>query len=260
LYKRIKVTGLEHSGKNFFIFQLWYQFGTISITYSMKILKISWLFLMLNTLLSFGCMAQVMDSLETVREYYPSGVLKAKGTKNGLLKHGVWYYYYPTGVLNAEYTFIYDQMHGFAKYYSPEGKLKAVEEWRFDVQHGKVMEFHPNKVLKKVGYFFQGMHAGEWLFYYPNGTLRQIGYYKNGLPNGLWQTFDEKASITSRGFYQKNKRHGEWRFYDRGRLILKGNYEDGVAVGVWMASFSRFKTRYLEAQDLPKDVLESIEN
>jgi len=168
--------------------------------------------------------------LDTKKEYYPDGRLKASGTsKQGVLE-GVMRYYDEEGKVNA------------SKFYK---NGDVIAEGIYDergLQQGPWKEFYTTGELKAEGVYEMGKKIGAWKYYHQNGKQEQLGKYIKGKPDGAWKWYYESGNILREETFEKGTPVEEMREYsDSGKVIAKGSYLDGEPDGFWFLEDNDFR-------------------
>ncbi len=78
---------------------------------------------------------------------------------------------------------------------------------------------------------------GHFIYYYETGKLKNKEYYNNGLLYSA-EGYFENGNIRYSGKYLHGKRQGIWTNWNsEGRIILKGNFKNGMKDGEWIRHF-----------------------
>jgi len=186
--------------------------------------------------------------------YYETGKLSETGTFKNDKKHGLIIDYNEFGEKNAEYNMLEGMKDGIHKTFE-NGKLKIQENYTSDVNNGPYAEYYyPEEndsiVIINKGEFLNGNKHGLWkLSYKAKNGERVINYetYKNGIKNGKFQEVRGDSIIV--GNYKEDVLDGNYKVhidlmhtligtpmktdFRELKLILDGNYKDGVENGYW---------------------------
>ena len=185
------------------------------------------------------------------RQYHPEGELRSIGC------------YLPDQVGNP------DGRHGPEWDYFKNGYKKEARFFRRGVAQGPFVRAWQSGQLRYQGEFVDGQRHGTYMQWWENGDLQMHFTYDHGVPTGRWRewyvdnfprfeetyvdgklhgerrTWDKPREeedgtkvdgvLTLVENYRAGKRHGPWQDYDptEGTPRVRGQYEDGVAVGDW---------------------------
>ena len=168
--------------------------------------------------------------LDSKKDFYPNGKLKASGSsKQGVLE-GVMRFYDTSGVVNG--SKIYNGGYVVAEGIYDERGL----------QQGSWKEFYPTGEIKADGVYENGKRIGLWNFYHQNGKQEQVGKYVKGKPDGSWRWFYESGNILREEVFEKGIPIDEMREYsDSGKVICKGSFLDGEKDGFWFTEDNDYK-------------------
>jgi antitoxin component YwqK of YwqJK toxin-antitoxin module len=157
-----------------------------------------------------------IDYLRYQREYYNTGILKAKVKIKNEKMHGLSYEYYPDGKLWRVINWENGRKEGFGFEYYKNGEIKTEVHYEDDIQTGEVSEYDSLGNLIKLSYLENGETEGTAFTFYPNSDTLLIANYSSGTPNGWSYQYFQNGAL--------NKVY----YYERGNLVYyKAITEDG---------------------------------
>jgi uncharacterized protein len=175
---------------------------------------------------------QELTSLKLKTDYYPDGKVKTVASYNGDVPEGVRREYNEEGKIIAGYIFTKGVLTGQG-IVDEEGNKDG--DWR---------EFYTDgTTLRSVGTYSKGKTVGNWKYYFENGKLESEGKFtKSGLLDGTWRWYFDDGSIRRVQSYIAGMEDGEYEEHDEtGRLIVKGQYTEGLEEGEWIYDFINYK-------------------
>lgn len=149
-----------------------------------------------------------------------------------------------------------DVPEGVRREYNEEGKIIAGYIFTKGVLTGQgIVDEEGNKdgdwrefytdgtTLRSVGTYSKGKTVGNWKYYFENGKLESEGKFtKSGLLDGTWRWYFDDGSIRRVQSYIAGMEDGEYEEHDEtGRLIVKGQYTEGLEEGEWIYDFINYK-------------------
>lgn len=99
-----------------------------------------------------------------------TGYLDKDGKKIDTLK-----YFYPNGLLKRIEFYKNGKINGFKKVYQPNGELGQICEFLNDTLNGYCKNYNKNGDLESVAFFHQGKQLGDFYFY-KKGIIRQYNF------------------------------------------------------------------------------------
>lgn len=136
--------------------------------------------------LGFGLTAKAEKMY--VKEYYPTGVLKAEGWQMDTMKMDYWILYHPNGNIASKGHFRNNTQNGY---------------WYF---------FNSNGKLEKEGHFVNGSAENWWIFY-EIGTRNKTKFeYTNNARNGYALHYKKRRLVLVEK-YVEGRRTGSWTSY-----------------------------------------------
>lgn len=136
--------------------------------------------------------------------------------------------YYPSGILKGDYKTINGSVVGDALYYNHKGDLDRLVKWSQVPNKDK-----PGSTLSKK----------EIFSYYESGKLYSYEIYVD-LKIEWLEKYSKDGEPIEKGNFISNRRHGDWvdYFYDEAfesYILAEGNYENGYKVGEWKETFEK---------------------
>jgi antitoxin component YwqK of YwqJK toxin-antitoxin module len=120
--------------------------------------------------------------VESRKEKYPSGKLKAKyevtSSKEGELKNGVYEEYYENGKMKCIVNYVDDKKHGVYRSYHESGKMEAEI------------------------YFLNGLKSGDYKEWYDNGNKKCFAEYKADQLNGTIRTWENDGAVVAKASFK----------------------------------------------------------
>ncbi|RZJ61249.1 MAG: hypothetical protein EOO45_23510 [Flavobacterium sp.] len=177
-------------------------------------------------------------------------------------RHGVWKGTYD-GSKRPRYegTFEHGKETGVFKFFDDTKAGKVIATRDFTANDGSCYTIMFDQKGNKVseGKEVNKLYEGEWKFYHKaspvimslenyskgklNGVTRvfyptkvpseEIGYV-DGVKNGVYKKFTDDGVVLEETKYKDGKPHGPAVYRNpKGQVILKGQYERGLKVGIW---------------------------
>lgn len=116
-----------------------------------------------------------MNSVETIKSYYPNGRLKAEGTLKNGVPHGIHREWHENGTLATERTLKNGVPDGISRYWDENGKLLA--ENKIVNGTGVEQRWNPISKLKSEQSWVNGMLTGRYRVYWPDGSVAGEEYW-----------------------------------------------------------------------------------
>lgn len=148
-------------------------------------------FVVLIALLTVSC--------NTTKEYYDTGVLKAKGSILAGERAGEWKQYYENGELFQLGNYVKGKEDGLWKIFHENGQLRQLGHFTYGQQTGTWRFFHPNGNKEGVGELIKGKRNGIWTWYHPNETLFTEREWDHGKLINIYSCFDDQGSKLNPG-------------------------------------------------------------
>jgi antitoxin component YwqK of YwqJK toxin-antitoxin module len=173
-------------------------------------------FLLIFIILVFSVSVQ---SEETKKKYYDSGVVQFEYSfKNGKL-HGVTKEFYESGVIKAESTYKADRLIAQKKF-----NLNGDNEYEMRYEQGKKLEitrrYYSTGELFRKRTLVNGKLEGLEIDYYKDGNKKAERQYINGLKEG-----------SAKGFHYNGNVQGDWQFKNGEPVSAIIYYRNGA---VWL--------------------------
>jgi antitoxin component YwqK of YwqJK toxin-antitoxin module len=197
-------------------------------------------------LLLWGC----GDKFGTCEGYYKSGELKYKVPCNETKRifDGLYKEYTKEGELRLTKNYIDGKVQDTVRYYFPAtGDLQKIVPFINDDPHGQAIEYYLSGKLKETQDFVNGKKHGFFRYYTPDSVLYLEVYYEKGNREKATRRFRKSdGKLVEVISYRQGTRSGPYVKYDeKGRILLKGQYEQALPVGEWtfrMKSFDKLRT------------------
>ncbi|MBN1495876.1 MAG: hypothetical protein JXA07_03850 [Spirochaetes bacterium] len=180
-----------------------------------------------------GPQAESQQEPEIVKEFYPSGKVKAETPfLNGRI-HGVKKIFFENGVLQKEEEYRDGMREGISREYYEDGVLKSYETFKDDRLNGESYMNYPGGQRIMSGQCADGKKSGKWTLFHNNGNKYMEGNYENGVMEGQWRSFSPEGWLDSEGEYKNGLQSGLWIYYDKSRRIAKKlTLKDGMIDGM----------------------------
>lgn len=189
-------------------------------------------------------------------EFYKNGIIKGTGNYKEGLPDGVFKTYHPNNKLDTEMTITNGVLNGTKKTHYSDGQLQAEVNFINDLEDGPFKSYYPNGQLEEEGMMSKGKNVGQKKQYYSNGLISAIAQYdENGKENGSIEKFDsegkkyitftfkkgdlekielfDKSGATIKTINKSGKKIKYENYYPTRTLNIEGEYNDGIASGVW---------------------------
>ncbi len=140
---------------------------------------IQWCFLIVFFLFILSC-----DDAKIIKDYYPTGELKAKYRIENEELHGTYYEYYKSGSYKEQSIYQNGKLNGIRRVYYENGKLDFEANYKKGKKHGVYKEFSSDGKLLGEGYFKNDLQDSITRWFYPDGSLEKEIQYKNGIKHG----------------------------------------------------------------------------
>lgn len=206
--------------------------------------------------------APEVTQLKLKTDYYPSGRVKTVGSYNGNVAEGIRREYAENGNITAAYVFTHGAMTGEGivdeegdkqgawKEYYTDGTLRSVGSYKDNKPVGPWKYFYENGQVESAGkYTDKGQPDGDWAWYFDNGSLRRDQGFIGGVEDGPYAEYDEAGKLIVKGNYVEGLEEGEW-VTDFGYYRETGSYTGGARTGRWKSYYSdgtlRFDGGYLD--------------
>lgn len=199
--------------------------------------------------------AKETKKLEPKVAYHPNGKPAITTTFYKGIEDGIRREYDTTGKVIRGYLFINGWMRfegvtdlnglrqGLWKEYYPTGELRSQGHYKNSKMVGKWKFYYPTQELEMEGAYLNGVKDGEWVRYYPNQEPLMIENWAAGEREGLFIEYDEYGKVMTQGEYKEDSEEGPWFYSNRG-VIEKGEYYDGMRIGVWKIWFANGNLAY----------------
>jgi antitoxin component YwqK of YwqJK toxin-antitoxin module len=152
----------------------------------------------------------------TVHDYYMSNKIQMTGSyqsKKLTIKNGHFTYYAENGNKTSEGNYLDDKLEGLWNYWFETGQKKS------------------------AGEYSAGEKTGIWNYWYDNGQLKSKDTYKKA-GNGTYEGYHENGVPSVKGNTVNDRPQGIWVYWNSdGRIILTGNFKNGLRDGDWTRSF-----------------------
>ncbi|MFC1584821.1 toxin-antitoxin system YwqK family antitoxin [Fibrobacterota bacterium] len=139
--------------------------------------------LRLTALILTGLFLLACQRIETRKEKYPSGKLKARWevtvSKEGEVKDGVYEEFYESG------------------------QAKSIVNYVDNKEHGVYRSYHENGKMESEIYFLEGLMDGSYKEWYDNGKKKRFAEYKDGQLHGSVKTWDSEGNVVAQGKFKK---------------------------------------------------------
>jgi uncharacterized protein len=156
--------------------------------------------------------------------------------------------YYRNGKVRIVQSYKDNVPQGIRREYSPEGEIVKSYIFRNGIiagdgivdekglKQGAWKEFYESGEKESEGGYLNGKKSGKWQFYFRNGKTEQSGAYNsNGKPDGKWKWYYESGNLRKEDNFSEGKLNGPFtELSDSGKLIVKGEYVDGLEEGEWI--------------------------
>jgi antitoxin component YwqK of YwqJK toxin-antitoxin module len=130
-----------------------------------------------------GLIHTACERLETRKEKYPSGKLKARYevtvSKKGEFKNGVFEEFWENKKRKCIVNYLDDKPHGVYRSYYESGKMEAEI------------------------YFLEGMKNGEYKEWYENGKKKRFATYREGQLHSTIKTWDVDGKLSAKAKFHK---------------------------------------------------------
>ncbi|MCF6367032.1 MAG: hypothetical protein L3J35_12625 [Bacteroidales bacterium] len=202
------------------------------------------------------------NKIKIVKELYPNGKIKNKGTFIKNKPVGIHKTFNEKGKVIASKTYSddgkiigegivdkKDKKQGEWKFLYDNGKIRSSGKFVNGKKEGKWLFYFPSGKTEQKGVYKNGKYSGIWIWYYENGNLRRTGKFKKGKEEGFFYELSEEGDTLSRGNYIYGMKSGEWK-YSVNDFIETGKYVSGKKEGVWKQYYSdnklKFEGNYIE--------------
>ncbi len=146
------------------------------------------------------------------KEFYESGLLRAKGHYQNSLPVGAWNYYYEDG--SVEITGAYSKKgkkDGPWWWYYANGEVLSYEEYDQGDLNGDFYSLSITGDTLVRGRFESGYEVGKW--YWMNDSTRIEGKYEDGKRTGTWKTFYPNGKLKIEEHYADDMLNGKVIYY-----------------------------------------------
>ncbi|MFT4736903.1 MAG: antitoxin component YwqK of YwqJK toxin-antitoxin module [Cyclobacteriaceae bacterium] len=144
-------------------------------------------------------------------EYFPSGEIRAIGSKRNRINVGVWKYYDRTGNLESEGQYKDGRREGDWIEYHTVGSVRTSGNYKKGVKNGKWFTYHTNGETESVGHIDEGMPNGTWNMYFPTGEVMGSADYTFG--SGPISTYYQSGEVASEGQMKDGLKDSTWNYY-----------------------------------------------
>jgi len=185
-----------------------------------------------GNLIAEGIVNDEGDKLGEWKYYYPSLIIKSRGSYKNDRRIGEWKYYYENGNIEQEGLFRNGSPDGLWKWYFEGGKLKREEYYKLGVEEGESYEYDDEGILVANGSYIDGLKEGKWIFNYYFHT--EEGNFKNGDKDGKWIYYYANKKVYFEGaFSQGNSIGKHLYYYPNGKLKEVQYYNFGIKEKNW---------------------------
>jgi antitoxin component YwqK of YwqJK toxin-antitoxin module len=129
--------------------------------------------------------------------------------------------------------------------YYDSGEKKWEYNYVNGVRNGPIKGYNKQGILIKSGTIVNGNLEGfyEWFKITKNGSRyrNQTNIYKGNKKNGEEKRFNEKGKLTAIYMYANGKKNGLYKSFNKGKLSVKGNYENDKMKGKWIYYYDNGK-------------------
>ena len=108
-----------------------------------------------------GILTIMVSCIEYETQYYESGVVKLKVSKNEYGRNGIMNEYYENGSLKAKSEWENNVIHGINQQYYLNGQLKATFLWHNGAKEGEVYGYYNSGAIKFKGQYKQNVIVGK---------------------------------------------------------------------------------------------------
>jgi antitoxin component YwqK of YwqJK toxin-antitoxin module len=181
--------------------------------------------------------------------WHPNGIMSEQGRYQDGKKTGVWRTWDSGGLPCCEYRY--------------EGDTELVVECRAADREltvkdgsGEFVSYHPDGQLKEKGSVKDGRKTGIWLAFHPNGKMniqsrwdgdtRSVlaAWDEKGVPlvengNGTYVVTGDAGKVLVKGNYKNGLQDGEWSLYyeDTGTVMQVQEYAGGLSDGKYLGYY-----------------------
>lgn len=165
------------------------------------------------------------------KEFYPSGMLKAKGKYINSKPAGQWHYYYEDGRTEIEGSYTSKgKKDGQWWWYYPSGEVLAMEEYDDGDLQGLSFSLSAEGDTLECGKYEAGQETGKW--YYRNDSTFITGKYDNGNREGCWKTYYPGGRLKVEEHYFNGEYDGKVIYYwENAAKMAEYNYSSGLLNG-----------------------------
>lgn len=175
-------------------------------------------------------------------------------------KEGVWKEYAKNGNIIKEEKYEYGKLRGVSKEFYDNGKPKSAVTYSNGAKTGVATYFYENGNKESTGWLNEAKKNRSWTYFNQDGTMKsKKGYYndaisgevvlyhpsnivkekyteKNGKKSGVYELNDKDGKpIIQANYNESGQLTGAYtRYDDKGKVIEKGEYQDGKKTGKWL--------------------------
>ncbi|QHI35836.1 hypothetical protein IMCC3317_11840 [Kordia antarctica] len=146
--------------------------------------------------------------------------------------------YYISGQLQFEAfsTIPNDPLHheGTVTWYHENGVIAQQVEFKDNKKNGAFLLNYENGNAKVRAYYVNDLEEGKLTEHFPSGDVGNEAFFINGKLDGTHSRYKYDGTLRERINYKNGLEHGSYEFYTSGRLLYKGNAENGFPEGKCM--------------------------
>ena len=154
-----------------------------------NIMKLRWI-IVIASLLFIAC-----DDVKIVKDYYPSGELKAKYRLEDGELHGTYYEYYKSGGYKEQSIYQNGKLNGWRRVYFENGLLNWEAQYKDGKANGIFKNYYENGNLLSESVFKNDVEDSVTRWYYPDGSIEKELQYKDGHLHGIARFYYENGQI-----------------------------------------------------------------
>ncbi|TCC91676.1 hypothetical protein EZ428_07920 [Pedobacter frigiditerrae] len=128
------------------------------------------------------------------------------------------------------------------------------------IPHGKYVYYIISRETKK-GSFSKANNYQDTTYNKPIGHyLDAKGEFLNGKMNGEWLHYFKNESVKRVETFNNDVLNGSYReFWENGKLMLSGNYKNGVKDGVWQQDGGLYEITYQDGKSVGKKLNKEVQ-
>jgi antitoxin component YwqK of YwqJK toxin-antitoxin module len=118
--------------------------------------------------------------------------------------------------------------------FAPDGALLSCKfSILNEIPNGEIEFYYPEDRLYLKGSMEAGVCQGEFNYYYTSGKLRATRNFNNNQLAGIQKNYWPNGQLYSTYEIAGGNIQALTRYYEDGELLEKGNFEDGIQIGMW---------------------------